>query len=309
MGLVTRCPACGTGFRVGADQLKALHGTVRCGRCDTVFNAFDSLVTLPDSPETTPAARPPTVPEDPAGAQHPVENAPPRTVPAPEPVELLSIGVAGGQQAPGEEFRLVAPSPDEAAPPAGAALREEELPAVDAAEHPGQGELALGYAEAVRAGRFGAWRGGALVLAVVFAIQLAYVLRAQIAGALPPLRPWIEGTCALIGCALPLPHRVEQWNIESSDLQSDPAQPSVVALNAVLRNRAAFAQPYPALELTLTDTQDQPLARRVFAAPEYLPQGPDPRAGLEANGEVVVRLTMETGDLNAAGYRLYLFYP
>lgn len=310
MGLVTRCPGCGTGFRVGADQLKALHGTVRCGRCDTVFNAFDSLGTLPDSPETTSEPYPQTVPEKRAEA-HPAAEPPPPPGPAPEPVELLSLGVAGGQRAPAEEFRLVPPSPEAAGgvPSAGEATPAVEAPGGGAAAHPGQGELALGYVEAVRGRRSGAWRTGALVLAVVMAVQLAYVLRAEIAGALPQLRPWLEDACAVAGCTLPLPERVEHWNIESSDLQSDPAQPSVMVLTAVLRNRAAFAQNYPVLELTLTDTQDQPLARRVLAAPDYLPQGADPRAGLGANGEVVVRLTMDTGDLNAAGYRLYLFYP
>ncbi|HSD60712.1 MAG TPA: zinc-ribbon and DUF3426 domain-containing protein [Burkholderiales bacterium] len=306
MGLVTRCPACGTGFRVGADQLKALHGTVRCGLCDTVFNAFDSLVTLPDSPEVTPAARPPIAPEAPAGAKHPEEDAPRQAGSA--PVDPRSFGVAGGQPAPSEEVRLGPPLPEEV-PPGGEAPREEGALAGGAVAHPGQGELALGYAASVGARRFGAWRRGALVLAVLFVIQLGYVLRVEIVGALPALRPWLDDVCALIGCTLPLPQRVEQWNIESSDLQSDPAQPSLMVLTAVLRNRAAFAQPYPALELTLTDARDQALARRVFAAPEYLPQGPDSRAGLGANGEVVVRLTMETGDLNAAGYRLYLFYP
>lgn len=304
MGLVTRCPDCGTGFRVSAEQLKALHGTVRCGRCDAVFNAFDSLVTLPDSPEAAPAHAP-AAQAEPAG--HSVEEVLPQPEAAAEPVELLSFGVGGAQRAPAEEFALMSPSAEAAHAPAVEAQREDAAPR--AAAHPGQGELALGYAEAVRARRSGAWGAGALVLAVAFALQLAYVLRAEIAGTLPQLRAPLEAACAAIGCALPLPRRVEQWNIESSDLQADPAQPSLMVLTAALRNRAAFGQEYPALELTLTDTQDQPLARRVFGAADYLAPGTDPRAGLVANGEVVVRLTMDTGDLNAAGYRLFLFYP
>ena len=314
MGLATRCPACGTGFRVSAEQLKAHHGTVRCGRCDMVFNAFDSLVTLSGPLEAAPR------PEQAARPQPPVEEPLARPEPAPEPVELLSFGVGGAHRAAAEEFTLVSPPPEAALPPAGEPQREEAPQ--PAAAHPGQGELALGYAEAARARRSGAWGAGALALALAFVLQLAYVLRAEIAGALPQLRPALEEACAALGCTLPLPRRVEQWNIESSDLQADPAQPYRLALDmariqrtqlpvvlAVLHDRAGFAQEYPALELTLTDTQDQPLARRVFGAADYLPPGTDPRAGLGANGEVVVRLTMDTGDLNAAGYRLFLFYP
>jgi predicted Zn finger-like uncharacterized protein len=49
MNLVTRCPACGTGFRVQRDQLAAHFGTVRCGKCGSVFNGVAALVE--DRPE------------------------------------------------------------------------------------------------------------------------------------------------------------------------------------------------------------------------------------------------------------------
>ncbi|TNF63155.1 MAG: DUF3426 domain-containing protein [Burkholderiales bacterium] len=39
MSYTTRCPACGTTFRVVADQLKISDGWVRCGHCSDVFDA------------------------------------------------------------------------------------------------------------------------------------------------------------------------------------------------------------------------------------------------------------------------------
>jgi predicted Zn finger-like uncharacterized protein len=44
MNLVTRCPACGTAFRAQRDQLAAHFGTVRCGKCGSVFNGVAALV-------------------------------------------------------------------------------------------------------------------------------------------------------------------------------------------------------------------------------------------------------------------------
>jgi predicted Zn finger-like uncharacterized protein len=44
MSLVTRCPACGTAFRVQRDQLAAHSGTVRCGKCGNMFNGVAALV-------------------------------------------------------------------------------------------------------------------------------------------------------------------------------------------------------------------------------------------------------------------------
>lgn len=46
MSLATRCPACGTVFRVVPDQLKVSDGWVRCGRCSDVFDASNALFDL-----------------------------------------------------------------------------------------------------------------------------------------------------------------------------------------------------------------------------------------------------------------------
>lgn len=64
MSLATRCAQCGTVFRVVEDQLKVSEGWVRCGRCEAVFNALESLFDLeqetpppwPGAPEAEPPA-------------------------------------------------------------------------------------------------------------------------------------------------------------------------------------------------------------------------------------------------------------
>lgn len=43
MSLATRCPACGTTFRVVRDQLRISDGWVRCGRCSHVFDGAAEL--------------------------------------------------------------------------------------------------------------------------------------------------------------------------------------------------------------------------------------------------------------------------
>ena len=43
MSLATRCPSCGTVFRVVQDQLRVSEGWVRCGRCNGVFNAAEVM--------------------------------------------------------------------------------------------------------------------------------------------------------------------------------------------------------------------------------------------------------------------------
>ncbi len=46
MSLATRCTSCQTAFRVVQDQLKVSEGWVRCGRCESVFNALEELFDL-----------------------------------------------------------------------------------------------------------------------------------------------------------------------------------------------------------------------------------------------------------------------
>ncbi len=42
--MLTQCPGCQTVFRVTGTILRAAHGQVRCGRCDTQFDAIEQLL-------------------------------------------------------------------------------------------------------------------------------------------------------------------------------------------------------------------------------------------------------------------------
>ncbi len=41
--MYSQCPDCQTRFRVTAEVLRAAHGTVRCGRCGSAFDALERL--------------------------------------------------------------------------------------------------------------------------------------------------------------------------------------------------------------------------------------------------------------------------
>ena len=101
-------------------------------------------------------------------------------------------------------------------------------------------------------------------------------------------------------------------SIDASELQADTRRDGLIILTASIRNRARFAQDYPALELTLTDENDQPVLRRVLAPRDYLepPQRAElMRNGISAGSEAALRVYLDTSRTRAIGYRLYLFYP
>jgi predicted Zn finger-like uncharacterized protein len=154
-----------------------------------------------------------------------------------------------------------------------------------------------------------AWFAAVLLMLALLAAQAAYYFRAQIAAYFPDLKPHLQRYCELLQCTVGLPQFAELLSIEASDLQADANRLSLIVLIATLRNRAPFAQAYPLLELTFTDTQDQMVARRVFTATQYLASNVDPNLGMQANSEFTTKLFIDSGDLKPAGYRLFLFYP
>ena len=59
MNLTTRCPSCGTAFRVQPVQLSARGGKVRCGKCTHVFDGVAALVSEnPASEEAAASSEP-----------------------------------------------------------------------------------------------------------------------------------------------------------------------------------------------------------------------------------------------------------
>ncbi|MFT3848072.1 MAG: DUF3426 domain-containing protein [Propionivibrio sp.] len=148
-----------------------------------------------------------------------------------------------------------------------------------------------------------------LLLVLALAGQAIFHFRSELATTMPSLRPLLSEASAALGRDLPLPSHVELISIELSDLQNDPAHGNLLVLNATLRNRAAYTQALPSLELSLTDTQDSVVARRIFTPADYLSDKSRERQGFAAGTDLTLRLWIEAKDITAAGYRLYVFYP
>ncbi len=133
--------------------------------------------------------------------------------------------------------------------------------------------------------------------------QLLYYFRTDVVLRFPDA----AGMYDLVAVDIPLPRNAALVSIEASDLQSDNVR-GLFVLQATLKNRAAHAQAWPALELSLTDTNDAVVSRRVMFAADYLPPGTTADA-FAANGEMPVKLWIEAKETGASGYRLYIFYP
>ncbi|MFY9329739.1 MAG: DUF3426 domain-containing protein [Georgfuchsia sp.] len=94
--------------------------------------------------------------------------------------------------------------------------------------------------------------------------------------------------------------------IDASDLHPDSANPGALILTASVTNRGSTTQNYPLLELTLTDSNDRTLVRRVLMPNDYLDKDMSPEFVAHTTLPIGLRLTASS--VQASGYRLYLFY-
>jgi len=269
MDLYTRCSSCHTTFRVTTQQLQRSGGQVRCGHCESVFDAFATLTAQePQLESREPAA---------SAAQPPREDQ--AAVEASTRAKFTESPISRKAKP-----QLVRPDP-------AASLYEWEFRMPESPR------------------RTWLWTLLALTLSMVVAVQAAYAFRTEITLLLPQTHAYYARLCESLGCIMGLPKLSNYLHIEASDLKAvDPSHPNEIQLSLSVRNRAPLELAYPAFELTLTNSMGQPVARRVFLPAEYLPPAAQ-EPGLPAGTELPIQLYLDTGALRAAGYRLYLFYP
>jgi predicted Zn finger-like uncharacterized protein len=339
MSLITSCPACGTMFRVVPDQLKISEGWVRCGHCSEVFDATAHLTDesvlgpLSDAQSTrsaplepTPSQAPPAVapppPPPPAAAPAPVA-APVARTPldaesrmSSEPSDFFGEEGTDSQLEPSPldapfVFRRseVALSQFEPEPGRESQMLPEELERAQEEEELAQ----VSFVRQARRRQF--WRRPfvrvflallVLVLAGLLLVQVAWQDRDRLALAQPALRPALARMCDVLRCTLGAPRQIESIVIESSGFNR--LRNDTYRLAFTLRNTASVPVAAPTLELTITDAQDQAIARRVLTPAELgATGGVIPAAGEWSRTAGVV--FDADGGPRVAGYRLLAFYP
>ena len=356
MSLITRCSACGTMFKVVADQLKISQGWVRCGHCSEVFDATAHLQPFaPKIPENTPqdAVAPPGAAVDltanevffvPAASALPAKQeeekvvafAPSSFVPEVQvslPADLAANVFAASINPEPADFSAVYPAAHEER----AQLRREDT-------HFSESEtLEENPAEQVSfvrdAKRDAFWRGplmrvaltsAAFFLLAVLLLQIAVFQRSTFAVAQPWASPGLQVLCGFLNCEINPPQQIESIVIDSSSFNK--LANDAYRLKVVIRNTGAISLAMPSLELTLTDTQDHALVRRVMTPTELGARASTLAAGAEFSGELTLTLQNPATAASAAaassasapssapspdaasllkiaGYRVLAFYP
>ncbi|MFL6653649.1 MAG: DUF3426 domain-containing protein [Sulfurifustis sp.] len=151
------------------------------------------------------------------------------------------------------------------------------------------------------------WLVLTLALIALLLGQFVYFYRNELAQ-LPAIRPVLVRGCALLRCELaPLAADTVPELLQTS-IASHPRYANGLRIRATLVNRAETSQPLPLMQVSLTDSDGNLLARRTFAPREYLELG-DSAAALGPNVVVQALLDVTNPDNKAVGYEVRLFPP
>lgn len=339
--LITRCPVCATMFKVVPDQLRVSEGWVRCGHCGEIF---DANAHWQDAAMLAAQAGATSAPPPPAQAQaRELETAGPSAaarddshLPARPASELPSEGPPSYSSSLHSQIDEVVledeVDPAELAAQARALredpldrpfeLRREDLsrpgePLPQAPAIVSSAPAALEEPAFVRQARRQArWRHRPVrallllvlvALAALLALQVAVQERDRLAAAQPQLRPWLGRLCGAVGCRIAPPRQIDAIAIDGSSFSK--LRPDAYRLQVTLKNLGRGEVAMPALELTLTDTDDQPVVRRVLTPAELGIARASLAPQSEWSGSVAIAVADTSLASRISGYRLLAFYP
>lgn len=291
--MYTQCPECRSVFSLDAQALAQAHGCVACGHCGAVF---DSLATLCDQPPTT-------FDELPINEQ---ALSPPRLVQAvhvPTPAEPDIEPVA----TPTAEAAVEATEEAEPVAVASSPSTTDDFSRLVFAPRFAKGVRPHKPPRAARPRRARVpgrrlWGTLCALLLLVLAMQATWIGRDALIRN-PPTGAWLRSACATLGCRLPLVAAPAQLQLLASNVRSRPdIDGRALSISLSLRNRAAFAQPWPVVDITLFDTRHQRLAMRRLRPGEYLGDPAAQHRGLAAGATTALLLEVQDPGPRAVAY-------
>ena len=153
------------------------------------------------------------------------------------------------------------------------------------------------------------------VLVALLVLQVLVQQRDSLAAADPALKRWIQKLCEQLYCEVAPLRKMESLVIDNSSFYK--VSPDSYRLAFTFKNSGAVAVSMPSLEVTLTDSQDQALVRRVLTPAQFGSTSGLLAAGADFQGAVVMQVlgadtsatSTSPGLLRVAGYRVLIFYP
>ena len=310
MNYITTCPACETQFLLNTDQLKAQRGKVQCGHCQQLFNAKNRLTEVAENTNIDAALSTDISIRD--ADDSTVENGASNNSSA-DHIQAFN-DTSDNYTSDTSDFstnRITAFHTDEN-------LRADDRETFnDQTEGSNSASAPTIIQDLTTEPQFTKepfnlkklWISLlGLLLLILALLQTLYFFRTQITAQYPQFKPYLLQACRALNCEIKLAQNLNLLTIDDSDMQESDDYEDVISFSSVLINNANYVQDYPNIELTLTDTQDQPVLRKLVTPKEYLTKNIQVEAGMDARQELRLNLVIDASELTVAGYRVLLVY-
>jgi hypothetical protein len=145
------------------------------------------------------------------------------------------------------------------------------------------------------------WTLGATGLLLCLLVQIGYAERATVLEDVHA-RPLLDRVCETFGCHLPLRHEPAKLELLSRDIRPHPSVAHALIISATLRNAADFTQAFPAVEIALSDLDENRIAMRRFQPLEYLGDAHAAAAGLAPGATAALVFEVADPGKNAVAF-------
>ncbi|GMR17618.1 MAG: hypothetical protein BMS9Abin33_0010 [Gammaproteobacteria bacterium] len=224
--MYTRCPQCQTLFAITRAQLSERDGVVRCGHCDKVFFAEESLSLDLDKVPATP----------------PVE-----VTQAAQPASETKKDALFTKKFPLSGSRFIKTTSDELA-----AIKAKLL-----GRKPGRHTRPV------------FWSLGIGLLTLLLFSQYVYFHKEALARN-SKWGPYVYRACKIAKCVIRPRQDVGLIELTDTLVAPHPEYERALRVRTTLINRASFGQPYPLMEISLTNRRGETSGRRTYSPEEYL---------------------------------------
>ncbi|MEY3360201.1 MAG: hypothetical protein RLZZ537_836 [Pseudomonadota bacterium] len=140
---------------------------------------------------------------------------------------------------------------------------------------------------------------GTALLVLLLGLQIVLANRDALAEN-PAWRPWISRLCLLASCQLEAWRQPEAFVPVRQAVAADRGQADVLIVQLSFRNDAQWPQPWPQIEIRLTDVDNQAIAMRRFRPKEYL--NANQEGDIKPGQTVSVEIALQETSGKAAGF-------
>jgi Protein of unknown function (DUF3426) len=283
---------------VRQEHVRAHAGLVRCGACRGIFDArlnlIEGTLEADDSDADTFGSPATIIPGIPAVQHAPTMDefrAATRAAIAPKPAdarnEKSDAAIGSGWASVRNEIAHAQHATSDVHPaPAAETDYDWRAPS----------------APLTRAQKFG-YASLCVIMFLALLLQTAYWFRDDIASRFPRTSPALAAACAKIGCRISPPRQADALGFVSSELAADAAHKGLHVFSATLRNTGSHAVAFPSLVLTLEGIGGEPIARRIFSPEQYAPANASLAKGLEAGGDMEIKLYIDASPATPIGFK------